>query len=131
MNQSRKYTSVELNMNQTSQLRRHDTLYLSVWNNNEYSQYNCTLVQCSYSLTSDNQVVRLTILISKTILRHCRQKHFKKVLFFMEAFIALCFSFKPWVLTTWQIIKVWWCAIMWKRNRNRKSKWQSILSKQE
>lgn len=35
------------------QFRRHHTLSLAAWNNNEYSQYNCTSVQCSYSLTSD------------------------------------------------------------------------------
>lgn len=46
---------------QTSQLRKHHTHFVSVWNNNEYSQYNCTSVQCSYSLTSDNQLVRFAI----------------------------------------------------------------------
>lgn len=47
---SKRWTNQE---NIPSQFRRHHTLSLAAWNNNEYSQYNCTSVQCSYCLTSD------------------------------------------------------------------------------
>lgn len=48
----RKCTSVDPYMNQTSV----SYTFMSLWDNNEHSQYNYTQVQCGCSLTSDKKV---------------------------------------------------------------------------
>jgi len=60
MSPARRDAPVELDTHPTS-VQKPSHRFLYVWNNNEYTQDNCTSVQCSYYLTSENQVGRFAI----------------------------------------------------------------------